>query len=152
MLTLILYFFYLTKVVLDTVMAIPRTTAEPPVGSYVKAVGWGKTQTTSFHFSDVLKIVDDFHLIDDGLCEAALHHSCDPKMMCVMSDSASGTCHGDAGAPIFKGNTLDNYELVGLASFTNNLGCEGNYPDMTSSINDYNNWIDANTVELRKRQ
>ena len=64
-----------------------------------------------------------------------------------MSSSSSGTCHGDAGGPIFVGTDLSNYELVGVASFTNNLGCEENYPDMASSIQDYNLWIDTNMIQ-----
>lgn len=114
----------------------------PPAGSQVTFTGWG-AQRTQGSYSHRLQVGYQKTLSADE-CQEQMHLQ-DEGLLCLVatgeeSDSSSGLCVGDAGAPAVYQN-----ELVGIGSFYVG-GCGSSYPDGFVNVAHYYSWIQENSL------
>lgn len=124
-------------------VAFARSTNAVPVGSTVRVIGWGDTESTP-KYPTRLKQAD---LTIRSVTEA--RRSYGPSISSRhLSASRSGrdTCQGDSGGPLFDndgdgGNPL----LAGITSF--GLGCADGFPGIYANTGFFAGWVNQFLVQ-----
>ncbi|XP_075976132.1 chymotrypsin-1-like isoform X1 [Anticarsia gemmatalis] len=87
-------------------------------------------------------------VFNQEICEYAMRYATTPvtrEMFCTFSQIGQGTCHGDSGSPLVKGN-----EIVGVVSW--GYPCAVGFPDVHTRISSYVPWILQHTCIPPRRQ
>ncbi|XP_022826080.1 chymotrypsin-1-like [Spodoptera litura] len=75
-------------------------------------------------------------VFNQEVCEFAMRYSrpVTKEMFCTFTKIGQGTCHGDSGSPLVKGD-----ELVGIVSW--GIPCAVGFPDVHTRLAPYVDWI-----------
>ncbi|XP_016983119.1 chymotrypsin-like protease CTRL-1 [Drosophila rhopaloa] len=114
-----------------------------------RAFGWGKTNGSATHMSDILKTINLVRK-NPNECEQSMGFLAGDSLICAGSENGD-TCQGDSGGPLaveynYEGNT--SYTQIGIVSFGPN-SCNSN--SLYTNISIYNHWI-AETVHANEEQ
>nr|XP_031299553.1 transmembrane protease serine 5 isoform X3 [Camelus dromedarius] len=131
----------------DTVGAVclPAEDQDFPRGSQCWVSGWGHTDPSHTHSSDMLQDTM-VPLLSTQLCNSSCVYSgaLTPRMLCAgYLDGRADACQGDSGGPLvcLDGGT---WRLVGVVSWGH--GCaEPNHPGVYAKIAEFLDWIHDTT-------
>nr|XP_031526367.1 transmembrane protease serine 5 isoform X3 [Vicugna pacos] len=131
----------------DTVGAVclPAEDQDFPRGSQCWVSGWGHTDTSHTHSSDMLQDTT-VPLLSTQLCNSSCVYSgaLTPRMLCAgYLDGRADACQGDSGGPLvcLDGGT---WRLVGVVSWGH--GCaEPNHPGVYAKVAEFLDWIHDTT-------
>ncbi|XP_047025857.1 chymotrypsin-2-like [Helicoverpa zea] len=103
-------------------------------GDRVILVGFGAKEPNGQSTSKMYAL--ELPVFSQPICEFAMRYSTPvtKDMFCTFTQIGQGTCHGDSGSPIIKGN-----ELVGVVSW--GIPCAVGFPDVHTRISSYVGWI-----------
>ncbi|XP_034472491.1 chymotrypsin-1 [Drosophila innubila] len=107
----------------------------PANGTPVYVTGWGEQLDGSSKYN-LQKA--NFNTLSKSNCELAAGYGYD-SVLCLSSAEKQGVCRGDDGASVVD----DNGVMVGIVSFFFG-NCGTKYPDVSTRISYYRDWIDAN--------
>ncbi|KAM8720608.1 hypothetical protein ACLKA7_006619 [Drosophila subpalustris] len=119
---------------LDTNEDLPE---EPANGTPVYVTGWGEQLDGNSKYN-LQKA--SFNTLSKPNCEMAAGYGYD-SVLCLSSAEKQGVCRGDDGAAVVD----DAGVMIGLVSFFFG-NCGTKYPDVSSRIAYYRDWIDSNQV------
>uniref|UniRef100_H0XUM3 Transmembrane protease serine 5 n=1 Tax=Otolemur garnettii TaxID=30611 RepID=H0XUM3_OTOGA len=127
----------------DTVGAVclPALEQQFPRGSQCWVSGWGHTDPSHTHSSDMLQdtVVP---LLSTQLCNSSCVYSgaLTPRMLCAgYLDGRADACQGDSGGPLVCPDG-DKWHLVGVVSW--GRGCaEPNHPGVYAKVAEFLDWI-----------
>ncbi|XP_069894581.1 transmembrane protease serine 5 isoform X2 [Dipodomys merriami] len=133
----------------DTVGAVclPAEEQHFPRGSQCWVSGWGHTDPSHSHGSDMLQDTM-VPLLSTQLCNSSCMYSgaLTPRMLCAgYLDGRADACQGDSGGPLVC-PAGDTWHLVGVVSW--GRGCaEPNHPGVYAKVAEFLDWI-HDTVQV----
>ncbi|CAD0200432.1 unnamed protein product [Chrysodeixis includens] len=106
----------------------------------VTLVGFGSSEPNGL--SSRKMYVLDLPVFSQKICEFAMRYTREitREMFCTFTKYGEGSCHGDSGSPLIKGD-----ELVGVASW--GIPCAVGFPDVHTRIAPYIRWIKSYTKQ-----
>jgi len=112
---------------------IPITIAP---GTELIFTGWGLSNLETGYRPDNLQEID-LTIVQESKCEEEYGIPVvGDREFCSISKKGSGPCHNDSGGPVtYQGR------LYGIDSYGNSDYCDGEKPDITTSIPFHFNWI-----------
>lgn len=118
----------------DSIASIELHQSEPLYGSILQFTGWGWTSLSGSK-PDLLQTVN-LTSIHPAECKNQYDIDGGPGQVCTISPRGSGPCVNDAGGPVtYQG------KLFGIDSYGNSENCDGEKPDITSSVPFHYGWI-----------
>ncbi|XP_049875448.1 collagenase-like [Pectinophora gossypiella] len=127
-------------------LALPSATdlAEEFVGTWAIAAGYGRTsdQQTSISTGTQISHVT-LQVQSVAQCQSLLGLWVQPSMLCTSGAGGVGICAGDTGGPLVLNRNGQNI-LVGIASFTSDLGCQVGLPSVFTRVTSYISFIIQN--------
>lgn len=113
-----------------------------PIGTAVRALGWGDTRTTP-RYPRELRMVD-LNLVSIGLARRTYGTPRLNHRHLAAKGAGKDTCGGDSGGPLFVegGGTAGAPLLIGITSY--GLGCaRSGVPGIYANVGNYASWIYA---------
>merc|ERR1711962_682356 len=98
-------------------------------GYTATATGWGRTSVNGYGSPHLLEV--DLSVVTETECSQRVGGLHIEQVLCVKGDGENGVCRGDSGGPLITKDSGhsgtvpgQNYELIGVASFTTRGTCE----------------------------
>lgn len=120
------------------IQPIPLMTYYLPAGTVLNFTGWGLADQATDYRPDRLQQVT-LTIVSDADCLANYGVSgmeLDQGEFCSISPRGSGPCNNDSGGPV-----VWEEKLYGIDSYGHSDKCDGEKPDVTTSVAFHFNWI-----------